>query len=58
MSQIAPIATKLPHPITQHGQTRVDDYFWLRERKNPETIAYLKAENSYLEQTMAHTTTL
>ena len=58
MNPFPPIATKQPHPITQHGQTRVDDYFWLRERKNPETIAYLKAENAYLEQIMVHTTAL
>jgi oligopeptidase B len=50
-----PIAPKRPHPITQHGQTRVDDYFWLRYRDDPETLAYLKAENDYLDEMMQHT---
>ncbi len=50
-----PIATKIPHRITQHGKTRVDDFFWLRERENPQVMAYLKAENAYLEEMMAHT---
>lgn len=50
-----PIAPKRPYPITQHGQTRVDDYFWMRQREDPAVMDYLKAENDYLEQTMQHT---
>jgi oligopeptidase B len=42
-----PVAGRKPHVIEQHGQKRVDDYFWLRERGNPEVIEYLKAENAY-----------
>ena len=38
-----------------HGHTRVDNYFWLRERDNPEVISYLDAENRYTEAMMAHT---
>ena len=30
-----PIALQRPHPITQHGQTRLDDYFWMRDRDDP-----------------------
>ncbi|MBI3472141.1 MAG: hypothetical protein HY013_12360, partial [Candidatus Solibacter usitatus] len=44
-----PIAKKIPKSIVTHGDTRVDDYFWLRDRKNPEVIAYLEAENRYTE---------
>lgn len=58
MNPTPPIASRHPYPITQHGQTRVDDYFWLRERENPETMAYLKAENKYLKQMLAHTAAL
>ncbi len=50
-----PIAPKHPHPITQHGQTRIDDYFWMRHRADPAVMDYLKAENDYLEKTTQHT---
>lgn len=50
-----PIAPKRPHPITQHGQTRVDDYFWLRNREDPAVLDYLKAENDYLAEVLQHT---
>ena len=42
-----PIATRIPHPHTLHGDVRPDDYYWLRERNNPEVIRYLEAENRY-----------
>ena len=41
--------------MTIHGHTRVDNYYWLKERENPEVIDYLKAENAYLEAMMKHT---
>lgn len=50
-----PIAPKHPHPITQHGQTRIDEYYWMRRRDDPAVLAYLKAENDYLEELMQHT---
>lgn len=45
----APIAEKIPHTMTLHGETRVDDYYWMRddERKDPKIIAHLNAENNY-----------
>ena len=49
-----PTAPKRPHPITQHGRTRQDDYYWLRDRDDPHTISYLKAENDYLKAVLAH----
>jgi oligopeptidase B len=42
-----PVAKKVPHETKIHGDTRVDDYFWLRDKKNPEVIKYLEAENAY-----------
>jgi oligopeptidase B len=42
-----PIAPRIPRQITQQGETRTDDYFWLREKENPEVIKYLQAENAY-----------
>src|SRR5262245_20086800 len=44
-----PVAEKIPHPTTLHGDTRPDDYFWLREKQNPKVIAYLEAENGYTD---------
>jgi oligopeptidase B len=50
-----PIATKCPHTITQHGQKRVDDYFWMRQREDPAVVEYLQQENAYLAETLKHT---
>ncbi len=50
-----PIATVKPVEFVNHGDRRVDSYYWLRERDNPETIAYLEAENAYTSASMAHT---
>lgn len=47
-----PRAPKHPHEHGDHKHTRMDDYHWLRERENPEVIAYLKAENEYAEKSM------
>ena len=41
--------------MTIHGHTRVDNYYWLNERENPEVVEYLKAENAYMEEMMRHT---
>ena len=50
-----PVAPKRPHAITQHGITRIDDYYWMRFKDDPQVLAYLQAENDYLEETMQHT---
>lgn len=50
-----PVAKVVPHELKAHGDTRVDNYFWLKDRDNPEVIAYLKAENDYLDAVMKHT---
>ncbi len=42
-----PMARRAPTELSNHGITRVDDYYWLRERENPEVIEYLKSENEY-----------
>jgi oligopeptidase B len=48
-----PVAAKRPHATTIHGITLNDDYFWLREKSNPDVITYLEAENAYTEGVMA-----
>lgn len=50
-----PSAAVKPFKLDKHGVSRVDNYFWLRERKDPEVVAYLEAENKYLQSTLAHT---
>jgi len=50
-----PVAEKIPKELTIHGDTRVDDYYWLNERENPEVIAYLTAENAYKDAVMKQT---
>lgn len=45
-----PVARKIPREFTLHGERRVDDYFYLREKDNPEVIRYLEAENAYTEE--------
>ncbi len=42
-----PRAAKIPRTTAIHGDTLVDDYFWLREKQNPAVIAYLDQENAY-----------
>src|SRR6266550_13801 len=53
-----PAAKILPHAMTVHGDTRIDNYFWLRDKKDPDTIAYLEAENRYMREKMQHTEAL
>jgi protease II len=50
-----PIAKKIPTKLSLHGHTRIDDYYWLRERDNPDVIAYLEEENEYAKKVMADT---
>ncbi len=50
-----PVAEKIKKELTIHGQTRIDNYYWLNERTNPKVIDYLKAENVYAEAMMKPT---
>ncbi len=51
----APKARIVPKKLTINNHTRIDNYYWLNQRDNPEVLDYLKAENAYLEARMAHT---
>ncbi|PYS37946.1 MAG: oligopeptidase B, partial [Acidobacteria bacterium] len=53
-----PIAEKKPHETTVHGDTLKDNYFWLREKTNPQVMDYLKSEDSYAEAMMKPTAAL
>ncbi|MDP2559800.1 S9 family peptidase [Psychrobium sp. 1_MG-2023] len=56
----APVAKKVSHPMEIHGHKRNDHYYWMRddERKDPEILAHLEAENTYTKQMLAHTESL
>jgi oligopeptidase B len=54
----APVARVIPRTDTLHGDVRVDNYFWLRDKQNPEVISYLEAENRYADSAMAGTKAL
>jgi oligopeptidase B len=50
-----PVAKKVAKTTTIHGDTLVDDYYWLREKSNPEVMSYLEAENAYTDAVMKDT---
>lgn len=47
-----PVAKRIPYSHKIHGDVREDDYYWLKERTNPEVIHYLEEENQYFEEVM------
>ena len=55
MQKNFPLASKRPHTLSQHEITRIDDYYWMRDKNDPETLKYLHAESDYLEEVMQHT---
>ena len=54
----APVAKRVPSTRTHHGDTVIDEYAWLANRDDPDTLEYLKAENEYTEAATAHLTPL
>jgi oligopeptidase B len=55
MSPTPPIARRVPRTDVVHGDVRVDDYFWMRDRDDPAVTAYLTAENAYTDEIMKPT---
>ncbi len=55
MALNAPKARKKNKKLIQHGDVRIDPYYWLNNREDPEVLAYLQAENNYYRETTAHT---
>jgi len=45
-----PVAKKKPVKLEKHGDVRIDNYYWLKERENPEVIEYLNQENTYYKE--------
>ena len=54
---VPPIAKQIPKELVAHNDVRLDNYFWLNDRENPEVIDYLKKENAYCDDMMQHTNT-
>ncbi|MDH4194759.1 MAG: S9 family peptidase [Nitrospirota bacterium] len=50
-----PSAKRIPHQLECHGHVRIDEYYWLKNRDNPEVLAYLRAENEYAAALRSHT---
>jgi len=48
-----PAAAQRPQVLEAHGDRRVDPFYWMREKDNPEVIAYLEAENAYTDAVMS-----
>jgi oligopeptidase B len=53
MTPEPPVAARHPHALVEHGDERVDDWYWLRDRENPDVLAYLEAENAYADAILA-----
>jgi oligopeptidase B len=53
-----PVAKKVPYVMEKFGTVRTDDYYWLRDRKDPAVTAYLNAENAYTEAALKSTVPL
>jgi oligopeptidase B len=50
-----PIAKKIPKELVVHNDVRVDNYFWMNDKENPEVIKYLAEENAYCDYVLKHT---
>ncbi|WP_157254308.1 S9 family peptidase [Nonomuraea typhae] len=53
-SNMPPTAKKVPTERSHHGDTVIDEYAWLADKEDPDTISYLEAENAYLKEQTAH----
>ena len=50
---LPPVAVEHPYTLEKHNHTRVDPYYWLRERESPEVLAHLQQEKDYYEEVTA-----
>src|SRR5882762_10602144 len=50
-----PVARRQPVETVTHGDCLIDNYAWLRDKNNPEVIAYLNAENAYTDAALRDT---
>ena len=57
-NHLPPVAKRQLKKLERHGHSRIDPYYWMKNRENPEVIRHLQAENNYTEAVMSHTTDL
>lgn len=51
----SPVAKKMPKTLEIHGDSRIDNYYWLNDRENADVISYLNEEKAYYDKVTAHT---
>ena len=51
---LPPMAQQKPYQLKKHNDIRIDEFYWLNERENPEVIDYLERENDYYQKSTAH----
>ncbi len=54
-SEQAPVALKIPKKLEIHGDERIDNYYWMNDREDPDVLNYLKEENNYYHRQTKHT---
>jgi oligopeptidase B len=54
-NKFPPIAKQIPKELVAHNDVRIDNYFWMNDRENPEVIQYLEEENAYCDRMLKHT---
>jgi len=54
MRSLPPVAKKSPTERVHHGDVVIDEYAWLADKEDPDTVRYLEAENAYTEQATTH----
>ena len=54
MSKNPPVAKKIPKKLVIHNDVRVDNYYWIKDKENPEVIDYINLENSYYQDQTKH----
>ncbi|HXH83862.1 MAG TPA: oligopeptidase B, partial [Candidatus Tectomicrobia bacterium] len=52
---VPPVARRVPVTMVLHGESRTDEYAWLRDKDDPEVVAYLKAEDAYADAVLGPT---
>ena len=58
MDRKPPVAKKVPVSLEKHGDVRIDNYYWMKDRENQEVLDHLNAENAYYQKMTAHTKAL
>ncbi len=49
-----PVAKKIPHRLVKHGDVRIDNYYWMKDRNDPAVISHLERENTYFNEMTTH----